>query len=543
MEYFRRIFFLMFFYVTICLSAQEALLSAPEEYYDFLALTGITERPYLNYRTLSDSQWLSENSEIDIWKENKLGSTIKLSEKIFFKVFNIESFSSFNSATPYGQNDGLLWQGRGWNTSLTGGSRFETLGFELTFKPQFVFSENISFKLLPSATTSPYGYIWGYDLNSGADAPQRFGNNPIYEFSFGDSEIRYTWRKLTIGFGTQSIWIGPGQINSIIQSNNPAPYPKLDFGLRKSMITLFDWFAGYIESRLWIGKLYESDYFDNDQSNNSFFISGLSLSYAPSFLPGLTLSFCRTYLSQDEIEIPYTISSLLFFKLTRNGGEDIWDQRLTLSFDYLFPEIGFEVYSEIGFNDNPGPNIEAYIKNFSHTLVYTNGLRKIININEKYNFSGIFQFELSNLEMSPIYSQFLWTNSFYMHHQIKQGYTNQGQWLGLGTGTGGNTQYIGFMLYYPKGATNIYINRYNPDNDFLFRFTTPSGGYPNNHLYDRDFKTVLAIGIQTQFFIIDRIRLNCGLAYIQLQNNTYGSSSDREFAQSYRLEFGIGTSF
>ena len=39
------------------LFSQESLKSTEEEYYDFLSLQGITKRPYLNYRTLSDSDW------------------------------------------------------------------------------------------------------------------------------------------------------------------------------------------------------------------------------------------------------------------------------------------------------------------------------------------------------------------------------------------------------------------------------------------------------------------------------------------------------
>ena len=45
------------FAFTALLYSQEALKSVEEDYYDFLALQGLTERPTLNYRTLSDSVW------------------------------------------------------------------------------------------------------------------------------------------------------------------------------------------------------------------------------------------------------------------------------------------------------------------------------------------------------------------------------------------------------------------------------------------------------------------------------------------------------
>ena len=52
--------FLLFFIsaLSINLFSQEALKSTEEEYYDFLSLQGLTDRQYLNYRTLSDSVWV-----------------------------------------------------------------------------------------------------------------------------------------------------------------------------------------------------------------------------------------------------------------------------------------------------------------------------------------------------------------------------------------------------------------------------------------------------------------------------------------------------
>ena len=205
--------------------SQEALKSTEEEYYDFLALQGITKRPYLNYRTLSDSDWTfiddgtdtEENAVADknvdtahVWQNNYLGKRrfINGNKKLAWKIYGPEWYNSFNTAAPYGQNDGALWQGRGYNTSLTGGARFEAYGVELTLKPQLSFSQNMAFDMLPSAYVNEYGYFWRYNYlhnNSGIDWPQRFGDKPFFTFDWGDTEIRYTWKNLTIGFGTQNV--------------------------------------------------------------------------------------------------------------------------------------------------------------------------------------------------------------------------------------------------------------------------------------------------------------------------------------------------
>src|SRR5574344_424017 len=69
--------------ISIPLAAQEALKSSEEEYYDFLSLSGIVERPTLGYRTLSDSVWkfstdTSSDSDANVWKNNNMGSVFTL---------------------------------------------------------------------------------------------------------------------------------------------------------------------------------------------------------------------------------------------------------------------------------------------------------------------------------------------------------------------------------------------------------------------------------------------------------------------------------
>jgi hypothetical protein len=125
--------------------AQEALLSDTERYYDFLSLQGLTERPYLNYRTLSDSAWNIDGEAAHPWQNHNLGTTRKLFGDITMRLYGPELFTSYNTAAPYGQNDGALWQGRGFNASFTAGIRFEGYGVEATLKPQLAFSQNAGF--------------------------------------------------------------------------------------------------------------------------------------------------------------------------------------------------------------------------------------------------------------------------------------------------------------------------------------------------------------------------------------------------------------
>lgn len=502
------------------LSAQESLKSLEEEYYDFLALRGVIERPYLNYRTLSDSAWEPDEDTGHPWADQNLKTWHNN-----LRVYGPALFVSYNTASPYGQNDGALWQGKGINVSLDGGFRFEKYGLELTFKPRISFSQNQSFDLMPRSEhfqtseyegkARDYGYFWRE-----IDLPQRFGDDPFFNYDWGDTEIRYTWKTLTAGFGTQSIWLGPAYFNAILHSNNAPAYPKIDIGLRKQPVTIpwLDWYLGDIEFRLWVGRLSESDYYDNDASNNYSMFHGFAFAYAPSFLPGLTLFVNRTCRVPWEPEnIRYIIPS----GQSKNTGGD--DQKMSFGASWLLPQAGAEIYGEIGLDDFVPGKLKGYLRYPFHTMVYTWGLKKAVKIAPAYNVHGELIFEWNTMEVSQDY-QFQWPSSFYFHGGLRQGYTNRGQLLGSGSGWGGNSQYFAFKLYYPKGVSSLFIHRNNPDNDFVYSQAIRTGtGYDAalDDKYFTGFKSNFIVGVTTDYFLTSRLCLGGGFAYNLIINPFY----------------------
>jgi hypothetical protein len=514
-----------------CLFSQEALKSTEEDYYDFLALQGLIERPTLNYRTLSDSVWeLSDDaaaSDGNVWKNNNLGTVPVVNDNIKWRIYGPDWFNSYNTAAPYGQNDGALWQGKGYNTSLTAGARLEAYGFELTIKPQLSFSQNLDFDYMTSDYDSEYGYFWGYASNVGIDLPQRFGSSPFFTFSWGDSEIRYTWKTLTLGFGTQSPWLGPAWLNPMLGSNNAAAYPKADFGLRKTAVTLpwLGWYIGDIEARVWTGYLSESDYFDNDDSNNHNMINALSAAYTPSFIPGLTLGLNRIFLTKWSWSNLDYIGRL--FTLSRSN--TIEDQKASFTADWLFPHVGFEVYGELGIDD-----FSSRRWNYPfHTMTYTVGLKKSFTVVKQKNIYGELIFEWNNMEMSQDF-QYQWPYNFYFHSIITQGYTNEGQLLGTGYGAGGNAQYLGYKLYYAKGSTLLFIYRYNPDNDYIYSFTTNSAATNTDADIDsyRQFKTSFTQGITQVYYVTRNLMLSGTFARNNISRAEY-YISDKSITNYY----------
>lgn len=538
--------------------SQEALKSTEEEYYDFLSLQGLVERPTLGYRTLSDSEWTlteeAKTADENVWKNNSLGSkwtvyepaqkndnffTRGIDQSIKVKIYGPEWFNSYNTAAPYGQNDGALWQGKGYNTSFTAGARLEAYGLEATFKPQLSFSQNREFDIMPSTYDSEYGYFWGYgaDQNKGVDAPQRFGDKAFWTYDWGDTEIRYTWHNLTAGIGTQAIWLGPAWLNPLLHSNNAPSYPKFDIGLRKTSIHLpwLGWYVGDVEGRMWIGYLSESDYFDNDEDNDHNMINGLSLSYAPSFLPGLTLGANKICLSKWNSKNAVKYLNPLY------DANDNEDQKLSLTADWIFPKVGFEVYGELGIDDyvlgyHNNLKLLSILRNPFHTTTYTLGLKKKIPIYEPKNIHGEIIFEWNNTEMTQDF-QFEWPYNFGFHHITTQGYTNRGQWIGSGIGYGGNSQILAFNIIYPKGNTLLFVSRNNPDNNYIYSktITTTSNDKDLYYRWYVAYKANFNIGFSTNYFVTKNLSMNTGFAYNLIINPEYNPSKSSESANFYQV--------
>ena len=547
--------FVSLFSLVICIAitAQEALRSPEEKYFDFLSLRGLIERPTLNFRTLSDNVWNISETANHPWQAQNLGTFHQLSDNFLFgdfraRIYGPDLFMSVNTAAPYGQNDGVLWQGRGFNARLKGGARLEGQWvqdhrLELTFLPHFAFSQNARFDFIQPNEVYRYNYrfnftgraeLFGYHGIPFIDAPQRFGNRAFFDWDFGDSEIRYAWRNFTVGFGTQAIWLGPAQLNPILHSNNAPAYPKLDIGLRRQPLTLprSQLHVGDFEFRLWWGSLTESAWFDNDPSNDRTLIAGYAFAYSfPSFLRGLTVGYNHIILSKEPL-------SLRGFLDTGTRGST--DTRISIIIDYLLPIVGFNVYFEWG-RDDYSPNLHYYIRYPFHTQAFTFGARKAFRINDR--FKGKILLEITNLESSRDYDRLIgWSTTFYSHHRVIQGHTNRGQWLGAGIGTGGNSQYLGFTLFHPRGYGNIFFQRRNPDLDYTWFIDSLRDDHPYGTTAERNIRTFLDFGISGLYFFRPNLSFSGSFVFRDEHNPLNQARTDGSRRSERRFNVHLSTS-
>lgn len=579
-----RTFFLFFItsvFFTISLSAQEALKSIEEEYYDFLSLNGIVERPTLGYRTLSDSVWVfnevesfEENedgtftkvrvdgaeSDAHIWKNNNLGTTYNLwtpsshsdnwftrglNQGLTARVYGPEWFNSYNTAAPYGQNDGALWQGRGYNTALTAGVRLEGYGFELTFKPQVSWMQNREFDNNPDIYPNPYLYTFqSGTVHHTIDLVRRYGDTSFWNYDWGDSEIRWSWNTLTFGFGTQNPWLGSAYLNPMLGSNNAAGYLKFDAGLRKTeiIIPFLGWSLGYIEGRIWVGQLKESDYFDNNSDNDKRMLTAMSASYNPSFIPGFTIGLNRVFMTYWRPEnfkyILRLFTASRLNALTTNGNDE--DQKFAIFAEWNFPKVGFTIYGEFGRDDYSSDERS----NFFHTAIYTLGAKQIIPL--PFGLRSELIFEWNNFEMSQDF-QLQWPYlGFYSHGFVKQGYTHCGQSVGAGFGWAGNSQFIQYKIYYPKGFTAIKFHRYCPNNNSVYsqavNTSSDADKGDNSDIYSTwyaNFETYCIFGMESCLYITPSFNLTGEFDYVYIKHFNYEDVLCNNFSFQLSIKYAF----
>ena len=197
--------------------------------------------------------------EADSLKWNPWGFT-KSKDKKKIEVLPIQWANHFNSKYARGYNDGAIWKGKGFTSSLQGGVQGKLGMLEYTFTPIVYYSQNADFELAEQRGNNK---IFNYQFrNRRIDHVQRYGTDSFTKLNLGQSEIRMVYRSFTVGASTQNVTFGPAQYNPIILSNNAAGIPHFDIGTYKPIETKI----GQIESKLYYGILTKSDYFsENDE--------------------------------------------------------------------------------------------------------------------------------------------------------------------------------------------------------------------------------------------------------------------------------------
>ena len=443
------------------ISANEKINSLVDEYYTALSLDGEAYKSSLTYNSFSFNRWTSENT-LFAWKEYLTNDrSIWGNENISLLLLDPEIF--FSGSSSYARtelNDGALWQGRGMNAILTTGIEFSSKYIDIIYYPEFWIAQNQFYQVVtpdPGQANQDVGYFF-----NGIDYPQRMGGNALWNYNWGQSGFHLNIWKLTLGFSHENIKSGPSIINPLLLSNNASGFWHMNFGLKNTETKI-----GNFEWQFFWGQLNESDFFDSNENNDNTFISGMLFAYAPQFIPGLTLGLNRTLASNWEDlngDIFFKIFNPIFFNTSY--GRDVVDQRASLTLEWQFPTVGFKFYGELFFEDY-STNIKTFILVPEHATAYTLGMMKSYPVR-----SGklITIFEISQLIQSRDYEVGLGTGgTYYTHHIVNHGHTNEGQILGAGIGPGSDSKTFLVDWYSNWGKIGLKLQRIGWHKDYIYR--------------------------------------------------------------------------
>lgn len=376
---------------------------------------------------------------------------------------------TWNSEIPFTLGEGPVWAGRGFTTQAVGGVQAEWGVLRLLLAPRISFTQNRDFALLPEMEAAgTFRPPWRKDWVS-LDAPPRFGTEASTRVSAGESSISVVAGPLTIGFGTESQWWGPGIRNAIVMSDNALEIPH--FVLRSSAPLRTR--IGTLEAAWTMGRVEESPYFDTIQANDRRLLGGFVATLRPAWEPNLSLGLARTVYDQDRASDDW--AGYFFDVLGRWASDDeegFAPGQITSVFGrWIFPGDGLEVYAEWARHVVP-ESFEDLLVTPGHTQGYTMGLQWIRPVFDEGHLR--LQSELTYLEYTAS-SRGRSSTSFYTHRTMPQGYTHRGRVIGAAIGPGASSQWVAADYLRPTWRAGLFGGRVRWDNDAYYFRTTPWG--------------------------------------------------------------------
>ena len=106
---------------------------------------------------------------------------------IRFSILPVNAVLRYNSAFPYGSNDGAVWAGRGLTSALDLGFAFRVGPLSGTFNPIAFSAQNRAFPLQANGSTNPFADPL---FPGNVDRPQRFGARAYSRVDPGESTVR-----------------------------------------------------------------------------------------------------------------------------------------------------------------------------------------------------------------------------------------------------------------------------------------------------------------------------------------------------------------
>ena len=380
----------------------------------------LTIRPYYSNTKLNYSKML-----------NLIDTNIRYDGLLYkdrntnISLLPINFLQKLNTNHPYGWNDGAMSYSKGYQFQVSGGVFLSWKNIKIQLRPEFINTANDKYE-----TSTSWGQV----------------TPGLKKVLPGQSSIRYDFGGLSLGMSTQNLWWGPGNYNSMLMSNNAPGFFHYSFGTNRPLKS----FLGNFQFQLVAATLsqdtsqgYENKNLKTSPTlNRSRYYNALVISYQPVFMKNVSFGITRAFQNYADNNVNGAVPKYLpvvgsFFGSAYNDTINR-DQILSFNTRWVFPKNHAEVYFEFGYNDAKD-NFRDLMVDMSHSSGYIYGFKKLSNLN-KLDYLD-FGAEVTRMAQTPSY---LMRNAgnFYEHGRITQGYTNNNQTMGAGSGFGNNMQTV-----------------------------------------------------------------------------------------------------
>jgi hypothetical protein len=385
--------------------------------------TNLTIRPYYTETKLNHQSLLQTIDSSIVY------DPLLFKNKYFtLKKLPLQIGQKLNTNHPYGGNDGAMSYSKGYQFQISGGVYAQFKNIKLLLRPEYVQTASQQYK----TSAASWGQV-----------------NPAYKkVLLGNSSLRFDLGKLSMGISTQNLWWGPGIYNSLLMSNNAQGFFHYSINSNRPIKN----FLGTFQFQLISATLTQDSLqgFENnglrrrDIYKSDRILNSLAVDYQPSFLKNISFGINRSLQSyKDQLPADFIQKNIpvlgAFF-----GSTDVaratfpQDQLVSIYTKWMFPKSHAELYYQFAYNDAKA-NWRDFWLDMSHSTAYILGFKKLFILKEeKYLDLGM---EVIKLGQTPSY---LHRNAgnFYEHGPISEGYTNQNQIMGAGSGFGNNMQTV-----------------------------------------------------------------------------------------------------
>ena len=366
--------------------------------------------------------------------------------------------TSFNTAFPYGGNDGSEWKGKGLTTALSGGIWFRRGVVSGTVAPVMFRAENAVFRLMPNGQDANHRFA-DARFPTTIDKPQRFGVGPYSRLDLGESTLRVDYRGFAAGVSNASQWWGPSTEFPVVLGNNAGGFPHFFVGTasprRLPFVNVHGRIVyGFLEQSAFSPVEGSTEFTSFEESGTRRFMAGIVALLQLRAIPGLEIGGSRFFHAANTNGGLTTHNLLLPFQGLLQSGLPVESDTIFGSFRAVRenqlasvflriapPGTGVDLYGEYGREDH-SVDMRDFILEPEHSSLTMVGLRKAWRAGERIR--GVRGEFLNYQIASGVRSRFSagGEGGAYTHSVLRQGHTHRGQLLASDVGPGSGTAMI-----------------------------------------------------------------------------------------------------